>query len=58
MAETWRLIRSGHLSGARNMAVDEAMMLSTAAGGPPTLRFYGWEPAAVSSVIFKTLSGK
>ncbi len=55
MAETWRLIRSGHLSGARNMAVDEALMLSTAAGGPPTLRFYGWEPAAVSIGYFQDI---
>lgn len=53
MRETWRLIRSGHLSGAQNMAVDEAVMLHVAAGGPPTLRLYGWEPAAVSVGYFQ-----
>ena len=33
--------------GARNMAVDEAM-LEIAAGGPTLLRFYGWEPWCLS----------
>lgn len=49
----WRLIRSGHLSGAMNMAVDEAIMRSVAEGGPPTLRFYGWEPPAISIGYFQ-----
>ena len=30
------------------MAVDEVLLLGVAAGGRPVLRFYGWEPAAVS----------
>jgi lipoate-protein ligase A len=31
------------------MAIDEAILLSVAAGmSPPTLRFYGWEPPCVS----------
>lgn len=53
MGETWRLVRSGHLTGARNMAIDEAVIESVAAGGPPTLRFYGWEPAAISLGYFQ-----
>lgn len=53
MSETWRLIRSGHLPGARNMAIDEAMIEYVAAGGPPTLRLYGWEPAAVTLGYFQ-----
>lgn len=45
----WRLIFSGHLSGAENMAVDEAIFEAVAARqAPPTLRLYGWEPPAVS----------
>ncbi len=45
----WRLIESGFASGARNMAVDEAIAAAVASGEqPPTLRFYGWEPPAVS----------
>lgn len=53
MREAWRLIRSGHVSAARNMAIDEAMMHYVAAGGTPTLRLYGWEPAAVSVGYFQ-----
>lgn len=35
--------------GARNMAVDEAILTAVAAGGvPPTLRFYQWKPACLS----------
>ena len=47
---TWRLIIEDEpRSGAANMAVDEALAESVAAGdSPPTLRFYRWQPAAVS----------
>jgi lipoyl(octanoyl) transferase len=45
----WRLIESDFASGAENMAVDEAIAAAVAKGDqPPTLRFYGWEPPAVS----------
>lgn len=46
----WRLILEDEArSGAANMAVDEALAESVAAGdAPPTLRFYRWQPAAVS----------
>jgi lipoyl(octanoyl) transferase len=46
----WRLIIEDKArSGAANMAVDEAIALSCSAGdAPPTLRFYRWDPAAVS----------
>jgi lipoate-protein ligase A len=47
--QQWRLIKSGFATGATNMAVDEAVAAAVAAGEqPPTLRFYGWEPPAVS----------
>jgi lipoate-protein ligase A len=47
---TWRLILEEEpRSGAANMAVDEALAESVAAGDSlPTLRFYRWQPAAVS----------
>jgi len=47
---TWRLILEEEpRSGAANMAVDESLAESVAAGdAPPTLRFYRWQPAAVS----------
>lgn len=45
----WRLINDPHTAGARNMAVDEAIMRAVGAGHqPPTLRVYGWMPPALS----------
>lgn len=45
----WRLIYDGLNRGPVNMAVDEAMMSSVAAGdAPPTLRLYGWSPPCLS----------
>src|SRR5438105_2632559 len=46
--DTWRLITSGALSGAVNMALDEALLGSVITGGLPVLRFYTWEPATLS----------
>lgn len=49
MAETWRLIDFESFDAATNMAVDEAILDAHIAGlVPPTLRFYGWAPPAVS----------
>lgn len=46
---TWRLLRHPPAPGPENMAVDEAIAESIAAGlVPPTLRFYAWEPPCVS----------
>lgn len=47
---TWRLIiEDTPRSGAANMALDQALAEACAAGdAPPTLRFYRWEPPAVS----------
>lgn len=47
----WRLIDSGHLGPAANMALDEALFASSS--HVPTLRFYGWNPAAVSLGYFQ-----
>lgn len=49
-AATWRLlIEEEARSGAANMALDQAIALACAAGeSPPTLRFYRWQPPAVS----------
>ncbi len=46
----WRLIIDQEpRSGAANMALDQAVAEACAAGAsPPTLRFYRWEPPAVS----------
>lgn len=46
----WRLIIDDQpRSGAANMAMDQALSEAAAAGeAPPTLRFYHWQPPAVS----------
>lgn len=51
----WRLIiETTPRPGRENMAVDEAMLLAHARGGtPPTLRFYRWDPPAVSLGYFQ-----
>lgn len=44
-----RLIRSGFCDAATNMAVDEALFLCYRKNvSVPTLRLYGWRPAAIS----------
>lgn len=45
---SWRLLADGDHRGARNMAVDRALLESLGAGGPPTLRLYGWQPPCLS----------
>ncbi len=46
---TWRLLNTGYLDGATNMAIDEAISRAVQAGRvPPTLRFFGWIPACLS----------
>jgi lipoate-protein ligase A len=52
--QKWRLIRSGPLTGARNMALDEALLESVAAGRSfPILRLYGWSPPTVTLGYFQ-----
>lgn len=46
---TWRLLLDGAAPGAWNMAVDEALAESVAAGAsPPVLRLYRWAPPCLS----------
>ena len=52
----WRLVISGASTGARNMAVDEAIFRARAEGlVPPTLRLYCWQPPAVYLGRFQEL---
>lgn len=45
----WRILLDGRQAGARNMAVDAAILHAIEAGeAPPTLRLYGWTPWCVS----------
>src|SRR5579864_3633838 len=45
----WRVIDTGAARGEENMALDVALLEAAAReDGPPVLRFYRWDPAAVS----------
>lgn len=47
--DSWRFMNTGHADPFFNMALDEAIARSVEAGqSPPTLRIYGWRPAAIS----------
>lgn len=53
---TWRLLNYRPSSAFENMAIDEAIFLETIKNKkPPTLRFFGWHPAAVSIGYFQEL---
>jgi len=57
MTEEWRLLQTGHLSAAENMAIDRAILVAHSKGKvPPTVRFYGWNPAAISIGYFQQLT--
>ncbi len=44
----WRLLVDSAREGAVNMAVDQTLLESVQAGGPPVLRLYRWRPACLS----------
>jgi len=49
VASPWRLIRSGPLAGAFNMALDQVLLDAVATGrSQPVLRLYRWAPATVT----------
>ena len=50
----YRLIRFQYFDAFTNMALDEAIVEAVRAGiSAPTIRLYGWQPAAVSIGIFQ-----
>jgi lipoate-protein ligase A len=52
----WRLLDTGAHIGAYNMAVDEELLARAQAGERvPVLRFYAWDPAAVSVGRFQKI---
>lgn len=52
--ETWYFIDSGNQSPSYNMALDEALLDWHSEGKiPPTIRFYGWNPATLSIGYFQ-----
>jgi lipoate-protein ligase A len=57
LEHNWRLLDSGYRTGPENMAIDEAIMRAHGRGEvAPTLRFYGWQPAAVSIGYFQSMA--
>jgi lipoate-protein ligase A len=56
MAHQFRLLETGRHDGYYNMGLDEALLESVASGASlPCLRFYGWQPPAVSVGYFQGL---
>jgi lipoate-protein ligase A len=51
----FRLLDTGFHNAYYNMALDEVLLESTASGAPPVLRFFGWDPPAVSVGYFQGL---
>jgi len=55
--KNWRLIKIIEDSGAKQMAIDEAILLSRAKGlVPNTLRFFTWKPSAITLGFFQDLN--
>ena len=48
-----RLVSRSASRGTWNMALDEALVASGRAGGPPTLRFYQWDQPTLSLGYFQ-----
>ncbi|MEM2971335.1 MAG: biotin/lipoate A/B protein ligase family protein [Candidatus Bathyarchaeia archaeon] len=56
MAEKWRLLDTGLNNAFYNMALDEAIAIAKAKNlVPNTLRFFRWEPSAVSIGYFQSM---
>jgi len=59
MTDAFRLLVTEPLDGAANMALDEALLLARLRhASPPTLRFFGWAPPAISLGYGQRLDGR
>jgi len=57
MNEQWRLLLTGFNTAFSNMAIDKAILVANSDGKvPPTVRFYGWRPPAISIGYFQSLT--
>lgn len=57
MSEQWRLIQTGYANAFSNMAIDKAILVANSNEKvPPTVRFYGWTPPAISIGYFQSLT--
>lgn len=51
----WRILVTKEARGSYNLALDEALFrLAVEGKGPPTIRFYGWSPPALSVGYFQS----
>jgi len=59
MKETWRLLQTGVHHAAENMAIDRAILKAHSENKvPPTVRFYCWDPPAISIGYFQSLTAE
>jgi len=57
MTETWRLLQTGSNTAFTNMAIDRAILEAHHHQlVPPTIRFYRWQPPAISIGYFQSLT--
>ncbi|VVB62281.1 Lipoate-protein ligase A subunit 1 [uncultured archaeon] len=57
MKEQWRLLQTGFNTAFSNMAIDRAILVANSQGKvPPTVRFYGWNPPAISIGYFQSVA--
>jgi lipoate-protein ligase A len=57
MKEQWRLLQTGFSTAFSNMAIDRAILVANSQGKvPPTVRFYGWNPPAISIGYFQSVA--
>lgn len=55
--QKWRLLDTGYQNAYTNMAIDEAISMACSQKlVPPTIRFYGWKPAAISLGYFQKIN--
>src|SRR6266542_6396512 len=55
----FRLLVTEPMDGAANMALDEALLVSRLGKtSPPTIRFFGWRPPALSLGYVQPLDGR
>jgi lipoate-protein ligase A len=56
MKEQWRLLKTDFNTASINMAIDRAVLVANSkCKVPPTVRFFGWSPPAISIGYFQSL---
>lgn len=56
MKEKWRFLVTNGNNAYQNMAIDKAILVANSEGHvPPTIRFYFWEPSAITIGYFQSL---